>query len=202
MTDAYNKYILNGNPLVEEIKNAVPVDIAYTVRNMFLDADYDLIKQSRRHKFRLEHDSKYQALPDETEVFSAEFHRSRFLETSEPIKNVYDLYIRPLVEKQSGRKFEQADLRCYKMIAGGHFRIHKDDYQSQFGFIWYLTENWKWDWGGLLITLQPGLDVTVHIPEFNKLVIMNHAEEQLPHFVSEVSIYAKEPRLMLVGFLQ
>lgn len=188
--------------MIQEIQNAAPNDVALNVRKMFLDADYDLIKQTRRHKFKHERDDKYKGIPEDTEVFSAEFCRSRYLETSEAIRTVYEDYIRPKIETYSSLKFSNHDLRCYKMDAGGHFRIHKDDYQSNFGFIWYLNLNWKWDWGGLLITLNPGLSVDVHIPEFNKLVIMNHKDEQQPHFVSTVSEYAKESRLMLVGFLQ
>lgn len=188
--------------MINEIQNALPSDIAIEIRNLFLAADYDQIKQYRRFKFSQEKDSKFLHTPNDDEVYTAEFSRSKFLETNIQIQNSYFNYLKPLIENYTNHKFSHHDLRCYRMDAGGHFRIHKDDYQSTFGFIWYLNKDWKWDWGGLLITLNTDSSPNVYIPEFNKLVILNHGDSQTPHFVTEIASHAKEPRLMLVGFLQ
>jgi hypothetical protein len=40
------------------------------------------------------------------------------------------------------------------------------------------------------------------IPQFNQLVIMDHKNGQVPHFVTPVTAFAQEPRYMLVGFLR
>jgi len=188
--------------MIEQLNNVVPNEIALKIRQAFIDADYDEVIQKRRKKYTLEKDEKFQATPDPQEVFSAHYHRSRYLENSALIKKVYEEYILPVIIQRTNCVFLHHDLRCYKMTSGGHFRIHKDDYQSSFGFIWYLSKDWKWDWGGLLITVNEGLSANVYIPQFNNLVIIDHQEGQIPHFVSEVAIHALEPRLMLVGFLQ
>lgn len=188
--------------MLKEIKNALPVDQALTARKLFLEVDYDLVKQTRHYKFAHEKDLKFQGTPDEDEVFTAEFCRSGYLEKSKHIQKIYSEHVRPVVEKELGRQFDTHDIRCYKMETGGHFRVHKDDYQAKYGFIWYLNIEWKWDWGGLLLVLKEGLAADIFIPEFNKLVVMDHQCGQIPHAVTEVTVHAKEPRLMLVGFLQ
>lgn len=188
--------------MLREIKNALPLATALYARNLFLEVDYDLVKQTRRYKFAHEKDNKFQGTPNEDEVFTAEFCRSRYLEQSQEISTLYNESIRPIIEKELGKTFISHDIRCYKMDVGGHFRIHRDDYQSTYGFIWYLNQDWKWDWGGLLLILKEGLEADVYIPEFNKLVIMDHQLGQIPHAVTQVAEYANEPRLMIVGFLQ
>jgi len=37
--------------------------------------------------------------------------------------------------------------------------------------------------------------------EYNQLIILEHASKQVPHCVTTVEPYAREPRMMLVGFL-
>jgi Rps23 Pro-64 3,4-dihydroxylase Tpa1-like proline 4-hydroxylase len=188
--------------MIREFKNAISIEKAYEARDLFLNVDYDLIQQTRRNKFSYEKDSRFDGMPSEDEIFTAKFYRSGFLEKSKAIHAIYHSLIKPLIESTLKKEFSQHDIRCYKMEKGSHFRIHKDDYQSTYGFVWYLNVDWKWDWGGLLLVLKEGLNAEVFIPEFNKLVIMDHQSGQMPHAVTEITEYAKEPRLTMVGFLQ
>ena len=84
-------------------------------------------------------------------------------------------------------------LHGYKLTAGDHYRLHVDD-RGETGFIWYLSKNWKPDWGGLLVETN---EMKVTVPQFNKLVVR---KANTPHLVTSVEKWAKEPRYMLVGF--
>jgi len=183
------------------LKNALPLHLAHEIRDAFLNTDYDRITQERKNFYAREFSDAGKMFPAHDEVYTAEFYRSRYLETSSLITNCYTDYIKPIIETNLRLSLNSYDLRVYKMLEGGHFRIHKDDYVAQYGFIWYLSREWCWDWGGLLIDIGEQGEASVTIPEFNQMVIMNHSKGLIPHCVTEVSKHAKEPRLMLVGFL-
>jgi len=194
--------MINSNDKKIVLQNAISEDIAYSVRQAFLDADYDLIRQERRTKFARESLNLTPKYPNTDEVFTAEFYRSNYLEKSTLVQIAYKDYILPVIEKHTGYTPNTSDLRAYKMMTGGHFRVHRDEMFAKVGFVWYLSREWKWDWGGLLVDLDVDDDSTaqVTIPVFNQLVIMDH-QNDIPHFVTPVTEFAREPRLMLVGFL-
>lgn len=188
--------------MIKEIANALPNEIAESLRNRFLSSDYDQIIQQRKVKFSLEKNDEFLHYPEKSEIFSANFYRSRYLEGSDIVQDAFTNNIKPIIEENLGIHITKHDLRCYKMESGGYFRLHKDDYISRYGFQLYLSKNWKWDWGGLLLVLQKDLPPQIEIPEFNKLIIMKHGDIDLPHAVTQVTEFALEPRLMLVGFVE
>lgn len=183
------------------IKNALSAGIAHEIREAFLNADYDRIIQERRGYYSREFYNAQKEIPGHDEIYTAEFYRSKYLETSSLIVDTYEDHIKPIIEKNLNVVLKSHDLRVYKMLEGGHFRLHKDDYLANFGFIWYLSREWKWDWGGLLLDINEIGNAEVTVPEFNQLVIMNHNNGLIPHCVTPVAKHALEPRLMLVGFL-
>ena len=42
----------------------------------------------------------------------------------------------PLIRQNIQTEFSKCALYSYKLIAGGHLRLHKDDYAGHTGFIW------------------------------------------------------------------
>lgn len=186
---------------VISIDSSVDSTAAENAREAFLAADYDEISQTRRRYYSEVFEAKSALLPDGDEVYSSKFWRSRYLEGSDPIRTVVDDEILPIVEALTGYSIKSKDLRAYKMSKGGHFRIHQDAYAGKVGFIWYLSKGWKIDWGGLLITQGEDGPPTVVIPRWNQLVIMDHKYGRVPHTVTHVTEFAKEARMMLVGFL-
>jgi len=184
------------------IQSALPESYALQARTEFEQADYDRITQERKGYYGREFTDQMPFVPGTDEIYRSEFHRSNYLESNAVIRECYYSYIKPLVEEATGKLVHDADLRCYKMIEGGHFRVHKDAYISDTGFIWYLTKNWKWDWGGILMSIDNQGVAEATIPQFNQLVIMDHKNGQVPHFVTPVTAFAQEPRYMLVGFLR
>ena len=105
--------------------------------------------------------------------------------------------------KEIGRAFmavskaecNKASVRAYKMSEGDYFRTH-DDARNGRGFVYYLSKDWQWDWGGILMTQHQGHMIPV-IPKFNHLVVVDFCS---PHFVTPVMPYAKEARYAVVGF--
>lgn len=185
-----------------ELCNAIDVEKALEVRQAFINADYDSICQERKTTYTRDFNECHPTIPNNDESYTSNFCRANYLEKTQLIKDSYLEHIAPLIEKTINIKICSYDLRCYKMIEGGHFRIHKDEYVADYGFIWYLSRCWKWDWGGLLLSIKDDYTAAVAIPEFNKLVIMEHRNGLTPHCVTPITSYAKEPRIMLVGFLR
>jgi Rps23 Pro-64 3,4-dihydroxylase Tpa1-like proline 4-hydroxylase len=186
---------------VAVIANAIPIDLAEKVRAEFIKADYDRVEQQRRNYFGRVFENIAISAPASEEVYSSEFHRSRYLENSEMLKTIFESSMRGLMESLCLSKIKKIDLRAYKMEAGGHFRTHIDDYAGRIGFIWYLSKGWKWDWGGLLLSIDTTDEVTAFLPRWNQLLVIDHRYGQIPHVVTAVATHAKEPRYMLVGFL-
>ena len=193
-----NLQTLNGYTVVS---NSVDIEQAEKARKAFLEADYDLIKQVRRGHFQRMFPNEVAPVPSHEETYTAEFHRSSYLEKTDLIGEIFRNYILPKVQKFSAHELSKFDLRAYKLTEGGHFRIHLDDYTAEVGFIWYLSKEWKWDWGGLLLAIDQNKQAKVFLPEWNQLIILEHASKQVPHCVTTVEPYAREPRMMLVGFL-
>ena len=189
---------LNGYTIVS---NAVSADQAEKARTAFLEADYDLIKQLRRGHFQRMFPSGESHLPDHEEIYSSEFYRSGYLEKTPLISKIFQDSILPILKKFSSRELSKFDLRVYKMSEGGHFRLHLDDYTAEVGFIWYLSKEWKWDWGGLLLTIDQQKNARVFLPEWNQLIILEHAAKKIPHCITRVEPHAKEAMMMLVGFI-
>lgn len=185
-----------------EISQAVPEIHANAARQMFLDAEYDLVTQQKKDQFAIEFPKYIPNIPTIDEIYYAKFYRSISLENNDVIKEIFQNYIQPQIEIYLKKSIKSLELRCYKMIEGCHFRMHKDSYKSDIGFIWYLSKDWKWDWGGLLLAVNEDNSASVALPEFNKLIIMDHKAKQLPHCVTRITSFAKDPRITLVGFLK
>ena len=174
------------------IEDALPLHIAETARAQFLAAEYERIDQVRERHY--EHifmtDSPY--LPKPGEHYLARFWRSRAMEAGTFLPQFYSTYIKPVLEELSQTKSSKVDLRAYRMTEGDHQRVHIDDYAGPVGFIYYMSKDWKWDWGGLLMTAK-GDDMTPSLPKFNQLIALNHAKSRPPHMVTPVRMTVSTP---------
>jgi len=124
-----------------------------------------------------------------------------------PVAEALENYILPKLTKITGLKKDKDYIYSLtRMPPGGHYRLHKDDWAAKFGFIWYLNTDWKWDWGGLLLTVNDDGSATVKRPIFNNLIITRHwTADNVAHpwhCVTKVEDYVKEPRLSMIGFLK
>lgn len=181
-------------------EQALPALIAEEVRMKFQNAEYERIDQIREHHYEHVFKTESPFLPKPGEHYIARFWRSRSLESGVFLQQFFVDYLRPTLQDLSGTHSEKVDLRAYKMTDGDQFRVHIDDYAGPVGFIYYLSKNWKWDWGEILMTAK-GDDMVPSLPKFNQLIVLNHGKSRPPHMVTPVASFAAEPRYMLVGFL-
>lgn len=181
------------------IDAALPAAAAEEIRGQFLTADYRLIEQVRERHYEHVFKTDSPHLPKAGEPYLARFWRSDALESGAFLRAFYDAQIRPILARLAGVAAKEAELRAYRMKEGDHQRVHIDDYAGPVGFIYYMSKEWKWDWGGLLMTAQ-GDDMVASLPAFNRLVVLNHGKVRPPHMVTQVTPFAREPRYMLVGF--
>ena len=162
------------------IPDFLPLKEAEELSRLFLQGEYERKKQGSRSVFK----GWGNGLPGGDEIYTAAFWRSRKIESA-----------LGSVAGKFRKLFGEVDLRAHKMGPGDHFRCHVDERVGEMGFTLTLSRDWKWDWGGLLMVMEDGVPVP-HLPRFNELVVI----EGQPHFVTQVSPWAKEPRLTLVGF--
>lgn len=164
----------------------IPVEIAEKARLMFQQADWDRVEQSD-----MDYYTKKTVYPGmEEEIYSSNFWWAQALDVDPELQEIFYTHVLPAIGTMPT---QGVYMHCYKLMAGDHYRLHVDD-RADTGFIWYLSKNWKPDWGGLLVETN---EMKVTVPEFNKLVVRR---ARTPHLVTTVEKWAREPRYMLVGF--
>ncbi len=179
------------------IRDALPERLAEYARTLFLERSFDWAPfGDPAHYARTFPDGGF-GIPSHDELYTTDFHR---LPSCPEMQHLVAEEIVPLIRRTTGRLTVDASIYFYKLHAGGHLRLHKDDYAGHTGFVWHLSKGWKWDWGGLMIAVD-GETASVTLPVFNSLVILDHSKA-LPHLVSQVAAWAKEPRMMVTGILR
>ena len=165
------------------VQNALPVDLAEKMREEFIAAEFEQHYKSRPDYYK-----------DKKEIYSCRYKRSEILETSETFHKCGNALLKILHRLKLLK--DSAAVYAYKMEKGDYFRDHHHVTQGV-SFILYLSKEWRWDWGGLLIVKEGGARTPVK-PEFNNLVIVDDLDAL--HFVSAVAEYAREPRYTMIGF--
>lgn len=182
------------------VSNAVPHEFALEARQLFLEANWNKVDQFRPDHFKHVFKTNNPLLPREEEAYIAKFSRAYDLEKDNRMREIVREHIRPILETISLRPARSFDIRALKMDHGDLMRVHIDDYAGDVGFIWYLCSQWIWDWGGILTCAVEEGKAESAIPQFNQLVVINHSQRRVPHWVTPIADYAKESRLTIVGF--
>ena len=86
-------------------------------------------------------------------------------------------------------------------------RIHVDDLRGEvdrvdISILYYLCNQWIWDWGGILMIAKSTKDEDMHaiMPKGNRIIFINN-QKKLPHCVTPVANYAKENRFAIASFI-
>ena len=200
MTAKIKEYQDKGYVVIDDF---LPLDAANQVNELYkAESNWEQIDQVRENHYKHVFSTNSPYLPKGDEFYAAKFGRSRRLEKSQIINNIYEQYFKPELKKFSGVSLKSFDVRCYQLRQGDFYRTHIDDYAGSIGCVYYLNKKWIWDWGGLLhIAFDNDMNITESIfPKFNRVIFLDHKKFKFPHFVSVISEFAKEPRYSIVSF--
>jgi len=201
MQDKITEFQEKGYVIIDDF---LPNKVALDLNSLYVSSqDWEQINQVREKHYQHVFATNSKYLPKGDEFYIAQFGRSRKLEHNQVVNKIYDQYFKPTLEVFSKTSLSAFDVRCYQLKQGDFYRSHIDDYAGSIGCVYYINQKWVWDWGGLLHINSFGGDidfVETIFPKFNRLILLDHKKFKLPHFVSAVSSYAKEPRYSLVSF--
>ena len=198
MIDEYKK---NGFIIIDDF---LPEEVANELESMYINKNnqWEFIDQYRDQAYgngkygKHKTDSIY--FPKEDEVYTAKFYRSNKLELK--INNIFNKYFKPTLKSLSQFNLNEFDVRCYKLDEGCHYRTHMDDYAGDIGCVYYLNKCWRWDWGGILHIGTSDDSLKSIFPKFNRIMIHDMKKFRFPHFIDQVTSYAKNPRYSIVSF--
>jgi hypothetical protein len=192
------KYDNTGIVIIDDFLDS---DTANKLHNLFGECnDFDSIDQVRENHYNTVIKNSVSSLPDVDEVYTAKFNKSTTL-NKHPIFQIFMNEIKSISNSLNDEKIKfYTKPLCYKMNAGNHMRTHVDLYAGEFGYTYYLTKNWKWDWGGIVNYYIEEEDTIYPIlPKFNRLVLRNE-KIKLHHHVSVINEYALENRYTINGW--
>lgn len=191
---------IKGFSIVDDV---LPLELANKINEIYSEnKEWELINQSRENHYNTILKSDNEFLPHSNECYFAKFNRSKSLESTDIIKDIFNNYFVPLLKQVSPFKMNEFDVRCYKLDKTDHYRSHNDDYAGTVNFIYYVNKEWIWDWGGILnILSHEDKEFCQSIfPKFNRVVLLNNKVFKAPHFVSTVEKFALSPRYSIVSF--
>jgi Rps23 Pro-64 3,4-dihydroxylase Tpa1-like proline 4-hydroxylase len=104
-----------------------------------------------------------------------------------------------LLERCSGLRLGECELRVHALGAGDMLRAHTDRWaRRRLTFLLYLTEGWRSEYGGTFTLIGPGGLSTPVPPTFNSLVLFDLACDTR-HFVTPITRAAGPRRRVTVG---
>jgi Rps23 Pro-64 3,4-dihydroxylase Tpa1-like proline 4-hydroxylase len=86
----------------------------------------------------------------------------------------------------------------YKISSGDFFRCHYDQFAGSVGYTLFISDNWKWDYGGILHFFNKK-KVEPCFPDDNKFLIRDERKPLL-HFVTQVPKYVKKSHYLILGW--
>jgi len=198
------KYDKNGYIIID---NFLPTDLINDINDIMLQSTYVREEQIREGKYKMYRELHKEThpfwhnsdlFPNDNENFIMAQRVSEEAVNNPLIESVFNSNIKEYI-KLLNPKVSKCKLTAFKSEGGDTMRCHLDDYNADIGFILYCSKEWKFDWGGLLLTLTDENTISAISPKFNRIVFIQH-EKLLPHAISIIENYAELDRLMVVGF--
>ncbi|NQY41861.1 MAG: hypothetical protein HRT87_00720 [Legionellales bacterium] len=187
------------------INDFLPKEMAQELNKLYLaenEKNWEFLDQTREGYYSHVFKTENPLCPRENEEYKAKFWRSKDLESNQNFTEIFNNNFKNKIREMSGVNLQNFDKRCYRLKQGDYYRLHIDDYAGDIGSIYYVNEDWRWDWGGILhVCDHVDQEYILPIfPLFNRLVLVNHKKFRVPHFISQVSEFALNPRFTIIGF--
>lgn len=187
------------------IDNFLPEDLAEELNEIYLaenESNWNFMDQTRDSHYGHVFKTNNPLLPKEGESYKAKFWRSENLESNKRFNKIFNNNFKDKIKQYSNIDLQEFDSRCYRLKQGDYYRLHIDDYAGDINSIYYVNNNWKWDWGGILHVCDHENEEYIQpiFPKFNRLVLLHNKKFRSPHFISQVSEFALNPRFSIVSF--
>ena len=170
--------------------------------------NWERIDQIRPHYEKggpFEMESKY--FPSNDEEYYLQGWRAKSLEVSSQWRKDYkEIFIKKINELFQN-EVKNDTTYILKYMKNDFSRIHVDDLRGDvnrvdISILYYLCDQWIWDWGGILLIAKSTKDEDMHaiMPKGNRIIFINN-QKKLPHCVTPVASYAKENRFAIASFI-
>ena len=170
--------------------------------------NWERVDQVRPHYQKggpFEMESKY--FPKNNEEYYLQGWRAKVLEESSCWRKDYAEIFLTKINKLFQNIVKTDTTYILKYMKNDFSRIHVDDLRGDvdrvdISILYYLCDEWIWDWGGILMIAKSTKSEDMHavMPKGNRIVFINN-QKKLPHCVTPVAEYAKENRYAVASFI-
>ena len=208
----FNKKLLTDRAFLQEGLQQPFLVVENALLPEFAEQLYQALMKSNawENSDRSSFSAKEQALIPEGYSFTREIIKTQSKQLPVSVKKLFD-YLNSdeclnWISEISGRKCDGFDGACVRYFGGNHLTSHNDYYIKRIAdeavttrtvtFNYYLTKNWKTEWGGDFVWEKPYAKIT---PSFNTLVMFLVSQDSM-HHVEKVRDLATSPRLAFTGW--
>ena len=170
--------------------------------------NWERVDQERDHYQQggpFEMESQY--FPNHDEKYFLQGWRAKELELDVEWRSVFKSLFLEKIEKIFGRNIIVDTTYILKYMKNDFSRIHVDDLRGEvervdISILYYLCDQWVWDWGGILMLAQSTNSENMHaiLPKKNRIIFLNN-QKKLPHCVTKITDFAKNDRYTVASFL-
>ena len=172
------------------------------------EIDWERVDHVRPHYQKggpFEMESKY--FPRNDEEYYLQGWRAKSLEVSNQWRKDYtEIFIKKINELFQN-EVKNDTTYILKYMKNDFSRIHVDDLRGDvdrvdISILYYLCDQWIWDWGGILLIAKSTKDENMQaiLPKGNRIIFINN-QKKLPHCVTSVTNFAKENRFTIASFI-
>ena len=165
----------------------------------------DQVKDHYKKGGPFEMNSKY--FPNRDETYYLQGWRAKKLEEDAAWRKDYHDVFLSKISKLFKNEIKNDTTYILKYMKDDFSRIHVDDLRGDvdrvdISILYYLCDEWIWDWGGILMLAESTMSEEMHaiMPKNNRIVFLNN-QKKLPHCVTPVTKYAKKDRFVIASFI-
>ena len=191
------------------IDNFLDEDESKTLLQTFKDINkWDRVDQIRSHYQKGgPFEMKSPFFPKHDEEYYLKGWRAKDFESKKAWEKYFRENFLSKISEIFTKKIDRDTTYILKYSKNDFSRIHVDDLRGDvdrvdISILYYLCDEWVWDWGGILMLAQSteAEDMLAIMPKNNRLILINN-QTKLPHCVTPVADYAKNDRFAIASFL-